>query len=117
MYKPPKLLIGLILTNAFLMMQNPPSARSRLKHIKGWKEIIPLLAWASWVQIISDILEWWLNIISNHLEVSAAGLALTSAVSSWVHPNMDAIDDLIEISRVVQRDEANHKRFERVYHD
>ncbi len=45
--------------------------------------------------------------MKNHLEAGAAGAALAVAVGLGIHPDMDAVDDLVEIEHVVQPDKAN----------
>ena len=43
-----------------------------------------------------------LAVVENHLKAGAAGAALTMAVGLGIHPNMDAVNDLIGIKRVLQ---------------
>jgi xylulokinase len=72
---------------------------------------------AVWVQIISDVTGKPLRIVQNHLEAGAAGAALTVAVGLGVYPNMDAVDELIGISREVQPDAARWKRYDTLYRE
>ncbi len=72
---------------------------------------------AVWVQIISDVTGKPLRIVQNHLEAGAAGAALTVAVGLGVYPNMDAVDELIGISREVQPDAARWKRYDALYRE
>jgi len=45
------------------------------------------------------------------------GAALTVAVGMGVYPNMDAVDDLIEISRVVEPRQECQGRYQDLYHE
>jgi xylulokinase len=55
--------------------------------------------------------------VKNHLEAGAAGAALTVGVGLGVHPNMDSVDDLVEISRVVKPDPSNQRRYDDLYRE
>jgi xylulokinase len=68
-----------------------------------------------WTQIIADISGRPLSVVKNHLEAGAAGAALTVAVGLGIHPNMDAVDDLIEIERIVQPDASHQQRYADLY--
>jgi xylulokinase len=68
-----------------------------------------------WTQIIADVTGRPLSVVKNHLEAGAAGAALTVAVGLGVHPNMDAVDDLIGIERVVQPDGSRRNRYDDLY--
>jgi len=70
-----------------------------------------------WVQIISDVTGKPLRVVQNHREAGAAGAALTVAVGLGVYPNMDAVDELIGISREVQPDAARWKRYDALYQE
>jgi sugar (pentulose or hexulose) kinase len=67
------------------------------------------------VQIIADVTGRPLSVVKNHLEAGAVGAALTVAVGLGIHPNMDAVDDLVGIERIVQPDPANQHRYEDLY--
>lgn len=68
-----------------------------------------------WVQIIADITGRPLSVVKNHLEAGAVGAALTVAVGLGIHPDMDSVDDLVSIERVVQPDPLNRRRYEHLY--
>ena len=68
-----------------------------------------------WVQIISDVTGRPISVVKNHLEAGAAGAALTVAVGLGIHPNMDAVDELIEIKQVIQPDNSNRQRYNDLY--
>jgi xylulokinase len=73
-----------------------------------------------WVQIIADITGRPVSVVKNHLEAGAAGAALAVAVGLGIHPDMDSVDALVEIERIVQPDKANLDRYEvlyRIYRD
>jgi xylulokinase len=71
----------------------------------------------AWTQIISNVTGRPLRVVKNHLEAGASGAALTVAVGLGIHANMDSVDDLIEINRVVEPDEAPRKRYEDLYQE
>ena len=57
---------------------------------------------AVWTQIISDVTGQVLRVVEHPLEAGAIGAALTVAVGMGVYPNMEAVDELIPIARVVE---------------
>ena len=71
----------------------------------------------TWVQIISNVTGWPLRVVKNHLEAGASGAALAVAVGLGIHPSVDDIDDLIEISRVVEPEGSNRQRYEDLYQE
>ena len=86
-------------------------------HIDGFNGIGGGCNSEIWVQIICDITGRTLSVVKNHLEAGAAGAALAVAVGLGIHPNMDALDDLVEISRVVQPDPIKYSRYADLYHE
>lgn len=68
-----------------------------------------------WTQIIADVTGRPLSVMQNHLEAGAAGAALTVAVGLGIHPNMDAVDDLIAVDHTVQPVEARWARYDSLY--
>ncbi len=70
-----------------------------------------------WVQIISDVTGRPLSVVKNHLEAGAAGAAFAVAVGLGVHQDMDSMDDLVEISKVVNPQADNQRRYEDLYHE
>jgi len=72
---------------------------------------------AVWTQIMSDVTGRALRIVAHPLEAGAVGAALTVAVGLGVYPNMDAVDDLIEISRVVEPRREHQGRYQDLYHE
>ncbi len=54
-----------------------------------------------WTQIISDVTARTLNIVEHPQEAGAMGAALAVAVGMGVYPNMEAVDEVIKISRSV----------------
>jgi xylulokinase len=70
-----------------------------------------------WVQIISDVTGRPVRVVKNHLEAGAAGAALTVAVGLGVHPSMDDVDRLVEISRVVEPNEVLYRRYDDLYYE
>jgi xylulokinase len=70
-----------------------------------------------WVHIISDVTGRPLSVVKNHLEAGAAGAALAVAVGLGIHPSMDDVDRLVEISYVVQPNPALHDRYDDLYHE
>lgn len=68
-----------------------------------------------WVQIIADVTGRPLRVVENHMEAGAVGAALTVAVGLGIHPDMDAVDDLIGIEKVVHPDLSNQTRYEDLY--
>jgi xylulokinase len=86
-------------------------------HIPGFNAIGGGCNSRLWVQIISDVTGRPISVVKNHLEAGAAGAALAVAVGMGVYPGMDEVDQLIEISRVVQPDNARWKRYDALYHE
>jgi sugar (pentulose or hexulose) kinase len=70
-----------------------------------------------WTQIISDVTGRALHIVEHPLEAGAMGAALSVAVGMGIYPNMEAIDDLIGISRVVEPNPAHAQRYEGLYRE
>jgi len=68
-----------------------------------------------WTQIIADVTGKPLSVVKNHMEAGAAGAALAVAVGLGIHPNMDAVDDLIAIERVVEPSESQWQRYDELY--
>jgi xylulokinase len=68
-----------------------------------------------WTQVISDITGRELHVVKNALEAGATGAALTVAVGLDVYPNVESIDELVEISHVVRPDDHYQNRYERMY--
>ncbi len=68
-----------------------------------------------WIQIIAAVTGKPISVVKNHLEAGAVGAALTVAVGLGIHPNMDAVDDLIEIKQVIQPDNSNRQRYNDLY--
>jgi xylulokinase len=69
----------------------------------------------TWTQIMSDVIGRPLHIVEHPLEAGAIGAALTVAVGMGVYPNMEAVDDLIKISRVVEPNAGNANRYHALY--
>jgi xylulokinase len=72
---------------------------------------------AVWTQINSDVTGKPLRVVNNLLEAGAAGAALAVAVGLGIYPNMDAVDELIEINHEVQPDAACWKRYQALYQE
>jgi xylulokinase len=70
-----------------------------------------------WTQIMSDVTGRALSVVEHPLEAGAMGAALTVAVGLGVYPSMDAVDDLIGISHVVEPRTANKARYDDLYHE
>ena len=70
-----------------------------------------------WVQIISDVTGRKINVVKNHLEAGAAGAALAVAVGMGIYPNMDEVDQFVEISREVQPDDTHWNRYDALYQE
>jgi sugar (pentulose or hexulose) kinase len=71
-----------------------------------------------WTQIISDVTGLDLQVVEHPLEAGAIGAALTVAVGMGIYPNMEAIDELIQIKQVVTPiDDPRQKRYEGLYHE
>jgi xylulokinase len=86
-------------------------------HIEGFNSIGGGCNSEIWIQIISDVIGYPLSIVKNHLEAGATGAALTVAVGLGVHPNMDSVDDLVEIRKVVKPDSDKWNRYDDLYHE
>ena len=71
----------------------------------------------TWTQIISDVTARELQVVAHPLEAGAMGAALTVAVGMGVYPNMEAVDELIEISHTVKPREANQARYDALYRE
>jgi xylulokinase len=68
-----------------------------------------------WRQIISDITGRELRVVKHPLEAGAIGTALTTAVGLGIYPDVEAIDDLIEIDQVVSPQTTHQKRYAAMY--
>jgi xylulokinase len=69
-----------------------------------------------WTQIISDVTGRALHVVEHPLEAGAMGAALTVAVGMGIYPNMEAVDGLIRIARVVQpRGDTECARYDALY--
>lgn len=68
-----------------------------------------------WTQIISDITQRELNVVQHPLEAGAMGAALAVAVGLGIYPNVESIDDLIRIERVVSPDTRHSRRYNELY--
>jgi len=68
-----------------------------------------------WTQIIADVTGRPLHVVEHPLEAGAMGAALTVAVGLGVYPDMDAIDDLIHVRRVVEPQAANDEVYGHLY--
>jgi xylulokinase len=68
-----------------------------------------------WTQIISDVTGRSLRVVEHPLEAGAMGAALTVAVGMGVYPNMDAVDELIGIRRVVEPRTQHADRYDDLY--
>ncbi|PWB51484.1 MAG: hypothetical protein C3F13_13660 [Anaerolineales bacterium] len=68
-----------------------------------------------WVQVISDVTGRPVSVVKNHLEAGAAGAALAVAVGLGVYSSMDEVDQLVEISQVVQPETSNWPRYDALY--
>ena len=64
---------------------------------------------------ISDVTGRALRVVEHPLEAGAMGAALTVAVGMGVYPDMEAVDELIKVGRVVEPREANPAVYDRVY--
>ena len=73
---------------------------------------------ALWTQIISDITGRTLHVVEHPLEAGAIGAALAVAVGMGIYPNMEAVDGLIRIARVVEpQGEAGRVRYDALYRE
>jgi xylulokinase len=86
-------------------------------HIDGFNGIGGGCNSPLWVQIISDVTGRRVRVVKNHLEAGAVGAALAVAVGMGIYPNMDEVDQLVEISHEVLPDDANWNRYDALYHE
>ncbi|MEJ2267443.1 MAG: FGGY-family carbohydrate kinase [Anaerolineales bacterium] len=70
-----------------------------------------------WTQIISDVTGRQLKVVKHPLEAGAMGAALTVAVGLGVYPSVEAIDNLIEIGRIVTPDSKYQRRYDDLYQE
>jgi xylulokinase len=68
-----------------------------------------------WTQIIADVTARRLRVVEHPLEAGAMGAALAVAVGLGIYPNMDAVDELIKVKRVVEPQAATQAVYERMY--
>ena len=68
-----------------------------------------------WTGIIADVTGRRLRVVEHPLEAGAIGAALTVAVALGVHPNMDAVDELVTVKRVVEPRKASETIYENAY--
>jgi len=68
-----------------------------------------------WTQIISDVTGRELHVLKNALEAGATGAALTVAVGMGVYPDVESIDQLVEIDRLVAPDPEYGRRYDELY--
>jgi len=72
----------------------------------------------TWTRIISDITGRELRVAERPLEAGAIGAALTTAVGLGFYPNMEAVDELVKISRVVEpQDGKRQARYQALYEE
>jgi xylulokinase len=69
----------------------------------------------TWSQIICDVTGRTLRVVEHPLEAGAMGAALTVAVAMGIYRDMDAIDDLIGIGRVVSPNPRLKSRYDDLY--
>jgi len=67
------------------------------------------------MQIISDVIGRQLHVVKHPLEAGAMGAALTVAVGIGVYPSVEAIDEVIEISRIVTPNLSLRARYDDLY--
>jgi xylulokinase len=70
-----------------------------------------------WTQIISDVTARTLNIVEHPQEAGAMGAALAVAVGMGVYPNMEAVDEVIKISRSVDPHPRLQARYTALYQE
>jgi xylulokinase len=70
-----------------------------------------------WTQIISDVTDRTLNIVEHPQEAGAMGAALAVAVGMGVYPNMEAVDEVIKISRSVDPHSRQQARYTALYQE
>jgi xylulokinase len=68
-----------------------------------------------WTQIISDVTGRELRVVEHPLEAGAMGAALTVAVGLGVYPSVEAIDEVIAISRTVGPQDRLQSRYDQLY--
>lgn len=68
-----------------------------------------------WTQIIADVTGRRLHVVAHPLEAGAIGAALTVAVGLGVYPDMDAVDELIEVRHTVDPHDTERPVYERTY--
>jgi xylulokinase len=68
-----------------------------------------------WPQIISDVTGHELRIVEHPLEAGAMAAALSVAVGMGVYASMDEVDDLIQITKIVQPIDAHQRRYDEMY--
>jgi len=68
-----------------------------------------------WTQTIAAVTGRRLKTVEHPLEAGAIGAALAVAVGLGVYPNMDAVDELIKVKRIVERQEVNQAVYGRMY--
>lgn len=69
----------------------------------------------AWTQIISDIIGRDLHVVANPVQAGAVGAALTVAVGMGVYPDVESLDTLIKIERVVRPRDQYVPRYEAMY--
>jgi len=70
-----------------------------------------------WTQIISDVMGKPLHVTSHPLEAGAMGAALTVAVGLGVYSDIESLDDLVEIGRIVEPNQAHADRYQALYQE
>jgi xylulokinase len=71
-----------------------------------------------WTQIISDVTGQTLRVVEHPLEAGAIGAALTVAVGMGIYSSMEALDDLIQIARVVEpKGDGDRPRYDALYRE
>ncbi len=68
-----------------------------------------------WTQIICDITGRELHVVKNALEAGATGAALTVAIGMGLYPDVESVDEMIEISHIVRPDERHYNRYQGLY--
>jgi xylulokinase len=70
-----------------------------------------------WTQIISDIIAHPLKVVEHPQEAGAMGAALCVAVGMGVYPNMEAVDEVIQIQHTVEPRPQNQARYAALYQE
>jgi xylulokinase len=70
-----------------------------------------------WTQIISDITAHPLKVVEHPQEAGAMGAALCVAVGMGVYPNMEAVDQVIQIHHTVEPRPQNQARYTALYQE